>query len=323
MPLMKIQSKNGQLREGLYSVILLSFHSAGRIVPVFEELDKRFRAESIDYELIIIDDGSKDDSFQVAKALAGKHKQVRAYQLSRNFSPHYAKFAGLSVAQGDLVTSMPDDWQTPLEVYVRMYREWQRGAQIVIPYRSKRNDGFLNEILARGYYRIMNSLSDVNLPPLGADIFAIDRELVDIMNERIHPINTSTLIEVLRLGFDPVYFPYERPKTVYGKSRWTFKKKMRLFKDTFYASSNFPIRMITLLGIVSFVLSLLVILTVAVLKLVGEESLGGFRVPGWTTTLIIMSFFCGLILLSLSVIAEYLLRVFDEVKNRPGYIIKK
>ncbi len=311
------------MREGLYSVILLSYFSSERINSVFTELDNRMQEEGIAYEFIIIDDGSTDDSFQIASKLADAHTQVKAYQLSRNYTAHYAKFAGFSVAQGDVVTSMPDDWQTPLDVYVRMYREWQNGAQVVIPYRNKRNDGILNELFARTYYKIMNSLSDVALPPLGADIFAIDRELVDIINDRIHPINTSTLIEVLRLGFDPIYFPYERPKNIYCKSRWTFKKKMRLFKDTFYASSDFPIKLINWTGLFSFILSLVVIVFSIVLKLTGQETIGGFRIPGWTTTLIIMSFFCGLILLSISIIAEYLLRVFDEVKDRPGYIIRK
>lgn len=311
------------MREGLYSIILLSYLSSERIESVFKEVDKRMQDEGIAYEFIVIDDGSTDDSYQVASKLAGGHKQVKAYQLSRNYTAHYAKFAGFSVAQGDIVTSMPDDWQTPIDVYVRMYREWQKGTQVIIPYRNKRNDGLLNELFARTYYKIMNSLSDVALPPLGADIFAIDRELVDIINDRIHPINTSTLIEVLRLGFDPIYFPYERPKNIYCKSRWTFKKKMRLFKDTFYASSDFPIKLINWTGLFSFLLSLVVILFSIILKLSGQESIGGFRIPGWTTTLIIMSFFCGLILLSISIIAEYLLRVFDEVKNRPGYIIRK
>jgi len=311
------------MREGLYSIILLSYFSEERIEPVFNEVDQRLKAEGIDYEFIIIDDGSKDRSFKVAKELAEMHEQVSAYQLSRNFSAHYAKFAGFSVAKGDIVTSMPDDWQTPMDVYVKIYREWQQGAQAIIPYRNKRNDGLLNEFFARSYYKIMNRLSDLTLPPLGADIFGIDRELVDIINERIHPINTSTLIEVLRLGFDPVYFPYERPKNVYCKSRWTFKKKMRLFKDTFYASSDFPIKMISWTGLFSFLLSLIVIVISTILKLTGQETIGGFKIPGWTTTLIIMSFFCGLILLSISIIAEYLLRVFDEVKDRPGYIIRK
>lgn len=311
------------MRDGLYSIILLSYFSADRIEPVFREVDERLKSENIEYEFIIIDDGSTDSSFQVAYNLARTHRQVYAYQLSRNFTAHYAMFAGFSVSKGAIVTAMPDDWQTPMDVYVEMYRTWQQGAQVIIPFRNKRNDGLMNEIFARSYYKLMNSLSDVSLPPLGADIFAVDRELVDIINERIHPINTSTLIEVLRLGFDPVYFPYERPRNVYCKSRWTFKKKMRLFKDTFYASSDFPIKMITWTGLLSFMLSLIVIVLSVVLKLMGQEILGGFIVPGWTTTLIIMSFFCGLILLSISIIAEYLLRVFDEVKNRPGYIIKR
>ena len=242
------------MRSGLYSIILLSYHSENRIEAVFREVDERLKKENIDYEFIIIDDGSADNSFEVAKVLAQKHEQVKAFQLSRNYTSHYAKFAGYSVCNGDLVTSMPDDWQTPMDVYVRMYREWQKGTQVIIPYRNKRNDGLINEFFARTYYKIMNTLSDVKLPPLGADIFAIDREIVDIMNERIHPINTSTLIEVLRLGFDPLYFPYERPKNIYGKSRWTFKKKMRLFKDTFYASSDFPIKMISWTGFLSFFL---------------------------------------------------------------------
>ena len=311
------------MREGLYSIILLSYFSEDRIVAVYTEVDKRLREEQIRYEFIIIDDGSKDASYKIALKLAEEHENVRAYQLSKNFTSNYAKFAGLSVAAGDLVTSMPDDWQTPLDIYVKMYREWQNGAQVIIPYRIKRNDGIINEFFARTYYWIMNHLSDISLPPLGADVFAIDREIVDIINERIHPINTSSLMEVLRLGFDPVYLPYNRPKNIYGKSRWTFKKKYRLFKDTFYASSNFPIKLISWTGFFSFLLSIIVIILSIIFKLMGQESIAGFKIPGWTTTLIIMSFFCGLILLSLGIIAEYLLRIFDEVKNRPGYIIKK
>ncbi len=311
------------MRNGLFSVVLLSYYSGARIPAVYEKLATCFKKEEIDFEFIIIDDGSGDDSYLIAKQLEQLHANVSAYQLSRNYSSHYAVFAGLTVATGQLVSIMPDDWQTPIEAYIQMYREWQKGAQVIIPFRSKRNDGFFNEFFARSYYFLMNRLSDVTFPPLGADIFAIDRELADIINDRIHPINTSALIEVMRLGFNPVYIPYERPSNKGQKSRWTFKKKVRLFKDTFYASSAFPIKLITWVGGGSFIMSLVVIVISIILKLMGEDQLGGFRVPGWTTTLIIMSFFCGLILLSISVLAEYLLRVFDEVKNRPGFIIRK
>ncbi|MCK9310507.1 MAG: glycosyltransferase [Candidatus Cloacimonetes bacterium] len=311
------------MRTGLFSIILLSYYSGSRIVSVYEKLATGFAKEGIDLEFIVMDDGSSDDSYAIAKQLEKQHPNVFAYQLSRNYTSHYAVFAGFTIAKGQLVAMMPDDWQTPLESYVRMYREWQNGAQVIIPFRNKRNDGLFNEFFARSYYLMMNRLSDINFPPLGADIFAIDRELVEIINEHIHPINTSALIEVLRLGFEPVYFPYERPPSTGSISRWTFKKKVRLFKDTFYASSAFPIKLITWVGGGSFLMSIIVIIISIILKLMGEENLGGFRIPGWTTTLIIMSFFCGLIMLSISVLAEYLLRVFDEVKNRPGFIIRK
>ncbi|MDD2228676.1 MAG: glycosyltransferase [Candidatus Cloacimonetes bacterium] len=311
------------MRTGLFTIILLSYYSGSRIISVYEKLSACFAKEGIDLEFIVMDDGSRDDSYAIAKQLEKQQPNVFAYQLSRNYTSHCAIFAGFTVATGQLVAAMPDDWQTPLESYVKMYREWQNGAQIIIPCRNKRNDGFVNEFFARSYYFMMNRLSDVNFPPLGADIFGIDRELVEIINEHIHPINTSAIIEVLRLGFEPVYIPYERPPSTGNKSRWTFKKKVRLFKDTFYASSAFPIKLITWMGAGSFIMSIIVIIISIILKLMGEENLGGFRVPGWTTTLIIMSFFCGLILLSISVLAEYLLRVFDEVKNRPGFIIRK
>ena len=108
------------MREGLYSIILLTYYSENLIEPVYKEVDKRLKEEGIDYEFIIIDDGSKDNSYQVATKLEKEHNNVRAYQLSRNYTSHYAIFAGFSVAKGDIVTSMPDDWQTPMDVYINV-----------------------------------------------------------------------------------------------------------------------------------------------------------------------------------------------------------
>ena len=311
------------MNQGLYTLILCSYYSENKIESVYKKIKERFAVEEIDFEFIIVDDGSKDNSFKVASELEKKESNVRAYQLSHNFTAHYSKFAGFTLAKGDIITSMPDDWQTPIDMYVRMYREWQKGAKSIIPYRNKRQDGFITDFFAKSYYFVMNKLSDINLPPLGADVFAIDRELVDIINARIHPINTSTLIEVLRLGFDPLYIPYERPKSEVSKSRWTFKKKVKLAKDTFFSSSSFPIKFITFLGTSSFLFSIFLIILSIIYKIWGTESLGGFSIPGWTSTLIFISLFSGLILFSLGIIAEYIWRIYEEVKDRPGYIIKK
>lgn len=306
----------------LFSIILLSYYSQDRIVPVFRRVAEVMDSEKIPFEFIIIDDGSKDGSFKVALELEKKDKRVFAYQLSRNYTSHYAKFAGFSVCNGACATSMPDDFQQPMETYVQMYRQWEKGNKLVIPYRIARNDGLIKDLFSKSYYYMMNVLSDIKYPPGGCDVFMADREIIDILTERIHPINTSTTIEVLRLGYDPVFIPFVRPK-VKSKSRWTFRKKLKQAEDAFFSSSNFPIKLIRYLGLVTSLFSFLLIIFTIVAKLFGERSLGGFSIPGWATTVIFISLFSGLILFSLGIIAEYIWRIYEEVKNRPGYIIKK
>ncbi len=308
--------------ERLLSIILLSYNSQDKIKAVFRQVAEVMETEKIPFEFIIIDDGSKDDSFSVARELEKEDSRARAYQLSRNFTSHYAKFAGFSVCSGACATSIPDDGQQPIEIYVAMYRQWEKGNKLVIPYRVSRHDGMIKDAYSKMYYRMMNALSVVKYPPGGCDIFLADREIIDIFNKRIHPIHTSTTVEVLRMGFDPVFIPFDRPRSK-SKSRWTIKKKIIQATDSFLTSSNFPIHLITYMGLVTSFFSFLLIIFTIIEKLGGERSLLGFSIPGWTTTVIFISFFSGLILFSLGIIAEYIWRIFEEVKDRPGYIIKK
>lgn len=311
------------MRDGLFSLILLSYNSSSRICEIYDRLRTRMEHENIPFELIIIDDDSKDDSFELAKEIAAHASNVRAYQLSRNYTSVYSSFAGLSVCEGDCATLIPDDWQIPLDLVVGMYREWQFGHQVVFPYRISRNDGILSDTMSRMYYGVMNVFSKVKFPALGIDDFCIDREIIDLINLRIHPINTSPITEILRLGFNPKYIPYSRPENIYCKSRWSFRKKYRVFLDTFLSNSDFPIKFISIIGLFSFLMSLSLIVIIVALKISGYETIAGISIPGWTTTLVIVSFFCGTILLSLGIIAEYIYRIYDEVKCRPGFIIKR
>jgi dolichol-phosphate mannosyltransferase len=289
---------------------------------VFNRVSKALEQEQIPFEFIIMDDGSKDNSYQVALELEKQDSRVRAYQLSKNYTSHYSKFAAFSVCKGDCATSIPDDEQMPLDIVIKMYRTWQKGHKIVMPYRVSRNDGKIKDSFSNLYYKMMNSITDVTFPKGGADGFLIDREVIDILNNHISPRNTSTTVEVLRLGFDPVFIPFERP-TVKNKSRWTFKKKMKLAMDTILASSTFPIKFISRLGFVSFIFSILLIILLTYIKLTGKTSIGGVSMPGWTSILAFVAFFSGLILLSLGIVAEYIWKIHEEVKGRPGYIIKK
>ena len=302
----------------MLSIILLSYQSEKRIEKFFDALNKRMLKENIEFECIIMDDSSTDASHKVALEIETKHENVRAFQLSRNFTSHYSIFAGFSKVRGNCAVALPDDFQVPLDTVVEMYRTWEKGKKVVIPYRDDRDDPIISKIFSNLYYLLMNKLSEVKFPKGGADIFLADREIIKIFNKYIHPKNTSTIIEVLRLGFDPVYLPSNRPVGNNSKSRWTLRKKMRLAMDTFFSSSSFPIKFISSLGISSFILTILLIAYYITARITGI-----IEIPGWTLLVITFTFFSGLILLSLGIIAEYVWRIFDEVKARPGYIIKE
>lgn len=306
----------------MLSIILLSYQSGSRLIETSGKIKDKMQEEGIPYELIIIDDGSADNSFEVASEIARSDPSTSAFQLSRNYTTNYAKFAGLSVCQGGCAVFVPDDLQRPLSTVVEMYRLWEKGHKIIFDYRMTREDGFISDMFSNMYYRVMNRFSIISFPPGGTDGFLADREVIDIINERIRPNNTSIVVEVLRLGFNPVFIPSERPKT-HHKSRWTFKKKIRLAMDTFFASSSFPIKAITYLGLGVFIICLVLVGVLVYAKFFWNDRLFGFRVPGWTTTITVLTMFNGLILLCLGIVAEYIWRIYEEVKDRPAFLIRK
>lgn len=312
------------MNDKLLSIIFLSYYSGDRIPLAYEKIRQLLDYHNIPFEFIVMDDGSEDDSYKIALELEAKYDNVSAYRLSRNFTSHYSMFGGLSKCKGACAMPMVDDEQQPYETIVDMYRLWENGHKIIIPYRVKRDDPFLSKIFSLAYYKIMNAMSDVKFPSRGADLYFIDREIIDILNDKISHINTSSVVEVMRLGFDPYYYPYERPLGLNEKkSRWSFRKKMKLALDTFYSTSAFPIKFITYSGLFFSIVSFVIILFYIYIRIFGNSSFWGVSVPGWTSIILFISFFGGITLLSLGVIAEYIWRIYEEVKGRPGYIIMK
>jgi glycosyltransferase involved in cell wall biosynthesis len=305
------------------SFILLSYNSNQRLPVAHSRISTLMEQEAIPFEFIIVDDGSKDDSVTIARELAKKDARVKSYQLSRNYTSHYAAFAGLSVCTGACAVLIPDDEQLSYKDIVKLYRLWQEGNQVIIPYRESREESWLKRNTSQLFYQLMNRFSDIQFPPGGADSFFIDREVIDIINQRIHPIRTTTITEILRLGFSPVFYPYVRPVGNNNKSRWSFKKKYALAKDFFFSSSTFPIKLITYIGVFFSLFSLALISFYSYIRFFGNQQYWHTNeVPGWVSTIVIISFFSGLILFSLGIIAEYIWRIYEEVKNRPGFLIK-
>lgn len=307
----------------MLTIILLSYYSKDRIGISYGKVSSLMKENGIPFEFIVVDDGSEDESYELALELERNNDNVRAFKLSRNYGSNYAVFAGLSLCSGECATFIPDDEQLPYSKLVEMYRLWKAGEKVIVPYRTGRNDGFMTNLAARTFYSIINRMSEVRFPKGGADAFLIDRELIDLLNDRIHPINTAIIPEVLRLGFSPCFIPYERVRGTNVKSRWTLKKKMRFFKDIFFSGSTWPIRIITWLGFIFAVLAFCMIIFYGYIAIFGNPDFWGEKLPGWTSTVVIISFFSGITLFSLGIIAEYIWRIYEEVKGRPGYIIRK
>ena len=295
------------IQNKLLSIILLSYHSGERIKVFYHKLKKLLDEENIPFEFIVVDDGSTDKSFFIAKELESVKANVFAYQLSRNYTSNYSWFAGLSVCKGACAIAIPDDEQQPYSTIVEMYRLWEKGHQVIIPNRITRDDPLSSRFFSISYYKIINTISDITYPKGGADLAFLDREIIDLLNERIHPINTAVIPEVFRLGFSPIYLPYQRPLGLNkGKSRWSFKKKIRLAKDVFFSSSSFPIKFITNLGFWIALLSVIIMVFYLYIALWGNRQFWGIAVPGWISIILFITFFGGLILLSLGIIAEYI-----------------
>lgn len=310
------------MKDKLLSVIFLSYYSQEKIQEVFRHTKEILEREKIEFEFIIMDDGSNDNSFELALALESNERNVRAYQLSRNFTSNYSIFAGLSLCKGQCSVVLPDDGQPSPQSIIEMYRLWEKGKKIIFLNRSARHDSWVTNLFANSFYKVMDYLADVKYPPGGTETFLIDREIIDIINTKIHAINTAIIPELLRLGYNPSHLVYERPRGDRKGSRWTFKKKMRLAFDIIFSSSSFPIKFISYLGFFFSTISFVLIILYSYVKLFGDETFWGYKPQGWTSIILFISFFSGLILLSLGIIAEYIWRIYEEVKNRPGYIIK-
>lgn len=309
------------MNHGKLSIILLAYQSEKRLEKAVNEIDSSLSAAGIPHEIVIIDDGSTDKSYFKALELAERLQNISAYRLSRNYTSPMAQFAGLEMCTGQCACPVPDDGQRPIAHIIDMYRLWEKGHKIILGYRESRNDGGVNDFFSNSYYSFMNRFSEITFPPGGSDGYLVDREIIDILNTQISKRNTTPVIELLKLGFSTVFVPYQRPQRE-GKSRWTLRKKINLALNTFFASSIFPLRMITWLGLIIFCFSLLAILLIIAAKLFSDNTLFGFPIQGWTTIVVLMTMFNGILMLSIGVVSEYLWRIYEEVKQRPPYIIR-
>lgn len=301
------------------SVVVPVYFNEGSLAPLFVELqdvEQKLLELDLELELIFVDDGSGDGSFGELIKIKTQRPATRLVKLSRNFGAVHASKTGLQFVTGDCFLVLAADLQDPPLLILDMVRRWQSGAKFVTCVREKRTDPPLSTLFAKVYYRLLRAVVVPNYPDGGYDLALMDRVMLPHMQSSGKNINPNVF--AFWLGFKPDVIPYERRKRIHGKSRWTFRKKLKFFLDTMLGFSIVPLRLISLTGIVVSVASLIFVIFVVI-----NGILGRYDVPGFATLASIISFLLGLVICMLGVIGEYVWRIFDEINRRPEAVIEE
>ncbi len=299
------------------SIVIPVYYNEDNLELLYDDLKKKI-IDVIDYEyeLVMVNDGSKDNSYEVMKDLADRDEHIRIISLSRNFGSHAAILCGLAKCTGDCAVVKAADLQEPTELILEMVDRWKNGFNVVLAVRKGREEGRGQTLFANMYYNMVRKTALPEMPKGGFDVYLLDRKVIDVvmaLDER----NSALTGQILWSGFrtDKVY--YTRLAREVGSSRWTFKKKIRLVTDTLFSFSTLPIKIVTLVGSFSFAGSLIWALCVFTFKIMGL-----IDVSGWTTLFIFQLFSFGVLMMTLGILGEYLWRTFDASRNRPPYIIE-
>ena len=264
----------------------------------------------------MVNDGSKDKSYEVMCKLAEQDKHIRAISLSKNFGSHAACLCGLANATGDCAVIKAADLQEPTELIHDMVESWKKGNNVVLACREGREESKTQIGFANLYYWMVRKTSLPTMPENGFDIYLLDRKVIDVINN-LDEKNSAITGQILWSGFKTGIVYYTRKAREIGESKWTLKKKIRLVSDTLFSFSTLPIRILEIVGFASFSIGIIWAIVVLVAKLTGNIQVGGY------TTLFIFNLLSfGVTMSSMGILGEYLWRAFDASRNRPPYIIE-
>ena len=291
---------------------------------VAEECYKRVKnvlisLKDYEHEILFVNDGSKDKTLEILESIAEKDKQVKVISFSRNFGHQCAVTAGLQYVTGDAIVVIDADLQDPPELIPDMLTLWKQGNEVIYAKRKTREGESKFKLLtAKMFYRILNGLSDVEIPADTGDFRLVDREVVDVINSM--PEHNKFLRGLFSwVGFKQQPFEYERKERFAGKTKYPLKKMLKLASDGIISFSTKPLKIVGGLGIITIFISILLLLYSVISYIFNLNQL----TPGWTSIMVAITLFSGVQLLSIWIISEYLARIYDESKKRPQYIISK
>lgn len=298
----------------LLSIVLPSYNEEQNIANTGKVLSELMENNGIEYELVFVSDGSKDNTYEEICKLEKVNSKVKGAEFSRNFGKEAAIFAGLELATGDAVIVMDCDLQHPPEVILEMVEKWKAGAEVVEGIKNSRGkENIFHKAFANIFYGIMSSLIKIDMKS-SSDFKLLDRKVVNALLEMPEK---ETFFRALSfwVGFkkDTVY--YDVRERQFGSSKWSFKSLVRYAISNVTGFTTLPLKMVSWVGLVFVILSIGLAIQTLVRFCMGNA------VEGFTTVILLLLMIGGLIMISLGVIGNYIARIYEEVKGRPRYII--
>lgn len=298
------------------SVVIPAYNEQNNLAPLSAELTRVLSGLGLTWEIIFVDDGSRDGSWRTLQHLHCVDPRVGGLRLARNFGHQHALLAGLFACRGKAAISMDADFQHPPEVIRELVARWREGHRVVKTQRQELDElPWLKRAASRAYYRIFSYLSGVELQPGLSDFRLLDRQVLDeLLRLGESDVFLRGLVEWM--GYPSAVVPFQCGRRLNGTSKYSLRKMLRLAWHGISAFSLVPLRVATLVGFIASGLAFIGVVYAIVSKL-----LSGATVPGWTSSVAILSFLFGVLFAFLAVLAEYLGRVLVEVRARPRFLL--
>ena len=299
------------------SVVIPVYNEEDNLPRLYERLIAALDPIGMAYEIIFVDDGSRDGSLAHLRALAANDPRVLVVELARNFGHQVAISAGLDHSRGQGVIVMDADLQDPPEVLPQFIAKWREGHDVVYAIREQRKEGWLKRAAYAAFYRFLQRVANIEIPLDAGDFCIMDRLVVDVLSgmpER------NRFVRGIRswVGLNQVGLAYERQARHAGRPKYTFTRLVYLALDGLVSFSYLPLRAITMLGFGVSLLSIILAVFYAIKKLTV-----GLNPPGFATITVAIFFLAGMQLITIGVIGEYVGRIFEEVKQRPLYVLRQ
>ena len=297
------------------SIIIPVYYNEDTLESLHADLSSNVLPYLQDYEIVFIDDGSGDNSWAIIQKIAAQNDKILTIKLSRNFGSHSAILAGLLNCTGDCAVTKAADLQEDSALILEMYQSYLEGNTVVLAERIDREESIRQKFFANTYYFLVRKFALQSMPKHGFDCFLIDRRVIEVLRLLDEP-NSSIMLQVLWSGFQTSTVQYVRRAREAGKSRWTFAKKFNLVLDSLMGFSLTPIRFTSMIGLGSFVLSI-----VLAAWFIAGHFLFEVSVQGWTTIMIFLVFQFGVVMLTLGILGEYIIQLLSAARSRPSYIV--